>query len=126
MHEAPGKEPWDHTALIRSILLAFADDPQGAMDEMGGRVRKRKAHLGMMLADEASDDIPPLDPDLKRRMRHWREDARGYRSPRVLAQGETEPSKAPDGSGQPLVLTEFQNEWLQYKLAMRKAGVTGT
>jgi hypothetical protein len=55
-HEFEGEEPWEHTALLRTILLAFADRPLQALDAMANagapRVKNRRAHLGYGLEDE--------------------------------------------------------------------------
>jgi phospholipase C len=118
-HEAVGDEAWDHTALIRSILLAFAEDPQRAIDEMGGRVKERSAHLGLVLEHKPRTDIPAETPDPEERLRQWRERARAAR----VATDRAQPSVAPDGAGQPPVLTDFQQEWVTFAVAMREAGL---
>jgi phospholipase C len=119
-HETDDGEAWDHTALIRSILLAFARDPRGAIRKMGGRVAERKAHLGLMLEDAPRTDLPAIEEEKEDQLRQWREQARAAR---VASDRETA-SIAPDGAGQPLVLTDFQDEWVQFTIAMRQAGLT--
>ncbi len=121
-HEFENEEPWDHTALIRTILLAFAENPGEAIDAMASagatRVRDRAAHLGHVLGDEPRRDIDPpqkAESDIER----WRTEARAAR----LAEGPDQLSRAPDGAGQPLVLTDFQDEWAQFAVAMRSAGL---
>ena len=124
-HEAPGGEAWEHTALIRSILLAFHPHPQEAIAEMGGRAAARTAHLGEMLEDEPRTDLPDeavdRDDDTRpeTRLRRWREEARAARFPRDRAK-----ALAPDGAGQVLVTTDFQQDYLKYARAMREAGLT--
>jgi phospholipase C len=124
-HEAPGDEAWEHTALIRSILKAFHPDPDAAIAEMGGRVAERRAHIGMMLADGVRGDLPPEaadprnDAEPEQRLSEWRDEAREARSP--SAEGV---SVAPDGAGQPVVTTEFQEDYLKFSTAMRAAGLT--
>ncbi|MEA2376142.1 MAG: phospholipase [Thermoleophilaceae bacterium] len=120
-HEAPGDEAWDHTALIRSILLAFAADPDAAIKNMGGRVARRKAHLGMMLEDKPRKDLPKEAGRAETRLRKWRQTARAARE----ASARAKPSKALDGAGRPLVLTDFQDEWAAFASAMRKVGAPG-
>jgi phospholipase C len=120
-HEAFDKEPWDHTALIRSILLAFARNPAQAIADVGGRVAQRRAHLGLMLEDQPRTDLPAEAGEPERRLREWRETARDAR----LALAPREPSVAPDGAGQPLVLTDFQREWATFASAMREARLPG-
>jgi phospholipase C len=117
-HEAPDNEAWEHTALIRSIFLAFLDDPQAAIDAMGGRVKERKAHLGLVLEDEPGD-IPEEASAPEERLREWRDAAREARG----AAGPGRPSVAPDGAGQPFLLTDFQEEWAQFTIAMREGGL---
>jgi phospholipase C len=118
-HEAPGDEAWDHTALIRSILLAYAREPQKAIRAMGGRVAERKSHVGLMLEDAPRTDLPKAAKP-EQQLRVWREDARAAR----IAAARAERSVAPDGAGQPVVLTDFQEEWVQFTVAMREAGLT--
>jgi phospholipase C len=118
-HETEDGEAWDHTALIRSILLAFARDPRKAIRAMGGRVAARKAHLGLMLEDAPRTDLPGVGKPAED-LRRWREAARAAR----VAADRAEPSLAPDGAGQPLVLTDFQEEWVKFTVAMREGGLT--
>ena len=120
-HEFEDQEPWDHTALIRSILLAFADDPERAVNAMAGsgarRVRERNAHLGVILEAEPRTDVaPPRQAESE--IEQWRTRARQDR----LARAQL-PSAAPDGAGHPFVLTDFQSEWAQFAVAMRSAGL---
>jgi phospholipase C len=118
-HEPPDEDAWDHTALIRSALMVALKDHQPAIDAMGGRVAGRKAHLGHMLEDA------PLSAR-RRRSRgspeealvEWRERARGLR--RAASPGEL--SKAPDGAGQPFVLTDLQDDMLTFSAALRESG----
>jgi hypothetical protein len=64
-HEFEGEEPWEHTALLRTILLAFADRPLQALDAMANagtpRVKNRRAHVGYALEDEPRTNIDPPD-----------------------------------------------------------------
>jgi phospholipase C len=115
-HQAFDDEPWDHTALIRSILMAFAANPDAALKAMGGRVAERRAHLGLMLEENPRTDLPAEATDTKKRLREWRTAAREAR----LASARGEASAAPDGAGQPLVLTEFQEEWTAFAGVIRE------
>ena len=121
-HEFEDEEPWEHTALIRTIFHAFADDPQAAIDAMAAagapRVKDRKAHLGYVLEDKPRKGIDPPEA-AEAEIEAWRAKARQER----LAVGPEQPSIAPDGAGQPLVLTDFQDEWTQFAIAMRSAGL---
>jgi phospholipase C len=121
-HEAPNGEAFDHTALIRSILIAFADDPKEAIRKMGGRVAGRKAHIGHTLQDAPRTDLPTEAAKPEERLRQWREEARAAR----LAAERGQPSIAPDGAGQPFVLTDFQRDFVKFASAMRMAGMSGT
>jgi phospholipase C len=115
-HKAFDHEEWDHTALIRSILMAFAPDPGAAISAMGGRVAGRKAHLGLMLQDEPRTDIPNPPRPTREKLRRWRAGAHDRRLPRAPGRA----SAAADGSGQPLVLTDFQEELATWAAALRE------
>jgi phospholipase C len=121
-HEFEDEEPWEHTALIRTILHAFADRPLQAIEAMASagasRVKERRAHLGYVLEDAPRTDIDSPE-SAEAEIEAWRARAREAR----LAAGPEQPSLAPDGAGQPLVLTEFQDEWTQFAIAMRSAGL---
>jgi hypothetical protein len=69
------------------------------------------------------EDAPRTDIDspesAEAEIEAWRAKAREAR----LAAGPEQPSLAPDGAGQPLVMTEFQDEWTQFAIAMRSAGL---
>jgi phospholipase C len=104
-------DSFDHTVLMKTILTRFADDPAQAIERMGPRVAAAP-HLGVVLEPDPRRDIAP--PDRARAaIDAWRATARGSRRP---ADGI---SPAPDGAGQPLVLHDFQNEFVHFALAMR-------
>jgi phospholipase C len=114
------QEAWDHTALIRSILrLCRGDTAQRAIDAMGGRVKSRKAHLGLMLHDEPRTDLPREASDTRLRLRQWEQEAREARLP----PDRGERSVAPDGAGHAVVLSDFQQEFIGFAAAMRDAGL---
>lgn len=114
------EEAWDHTALIRSILkVCLGDASQQAIDAIGGRVKDRRAHLGLMLEEAPRTDLPREVSDTGRRLRQWREEAREARIPADRGQR----SVAPDGAGHPLVLSDFQQEFVGFAAAMRDAGL---
>ena len=121
--EADGPHPqeaWDHTALIRSILkLCLREDAQHAIDAMGGRVKNRRAHIGLMLHDQPRTDLPREASDTRLRLREWQLEAREAR--RSRDRGEA--SIAPDGAGHPFVLSDFQEEFVGFAAAMRDAGL---
>lgn len=112
-------EVFEHTTLIKTVLMRFAADPERAIAEMPPRVA-RAPHLGVVLADEPRRDIPePTEPHAK--LEQWRANARARRQ----AAPTVAPSPAPDGAGHPLVLHDFQDEFVRFALAMRHAGLPG-
>ncbi len=118
--EGAEEEAWDHTALTRSILkVCLGDEAQEAIDAMGGRVKDRRAHLGLMLHDEPRADLPREASDTALRLRQWRDEAREARIPADRGRR----SVAPDGAGHPFVLSEFQEEFTSFAAAMRDAGL---
>jgi phospholipase C len=118
--EGDEAEAWDHTALIRSILkLCLGDGSQAVIEAMGGRVKDRRAHLGLMLEEDPRTDLPQEMADADERLREWRAEAREARLPADRGQR----SKAPDGAGHPLVLSDFQEEFFGFAAAMRSAGL---
>jgi hypothetical protein len=78
----------------------------------------RAQHLGVALLDQPRTDIPA--PDAARSaIESWRTAARDRRQ----AAPEGAPSPVPDGAGRPLVLHDFQEEFVHFALAMRHAGL---
>jgi phospholipase C len=120
---------WDHTSLIKTILLSAlpAAKADAAIKKMPGRVQ-RAPHLGEVLLDTARTDIdsPRNEGNL---MEAWRQEARRRREiqpddVRVAQEaGVNARSKAPDGAGQPVVLTDFQMDWHMVASALKKAGI---
>jgi phospholipase C len=108
---------FDHTSLIKTILLRFAADPQRALANMPARVQAAP-DLGVVLQDEPRHDIPSHDY-LHTVIDDWRNSARAER--RASRTGA--PSSAADGAGHPLVLTDFQKEYARYVAALRKKGL---
>jgi phospholipase C len=110
-------ESFDHTSLIKTILLRFAADPAAAIAAMGPRVA-HAPHLGSLLANEARSDIPaPVEP--RAQIDRWHVQARAAR--RGAEAGGASP--APDGAGRPLTLHGYQEEFVQFALAMRASGL---
>jgi phospholipase C len=109
------KQMFDHTSLIKTILLRFAEDPEGAIARIGGRV-EHAPHLGVVLEDEPRTDIADHG-HLHEQLEEWRAQARAKR------RGAHSPSVASDGAGQPLVLNELQEEFATFALAMRASGL---
>jgi phospholipase C len=127
LHAPPETEAdaaqFDHTTLLKTILLAFAKSPDAVLKKMPGRVQ-RAPHLGSVLLDQ-----PRTDVDDARNARDlidaWRQQARRSRAAQPLARASAASthSAAPDGAGQPLVLTDFQADWQKFALVMRRAGM---
>ncbi len=113
---------WDHTALIKTILYAFASNPRAAVRKMPPRVH-HAPHLGSILLDAPRDDVD--DPrNARDLMDRWRAEARRRRLARRLDEppikaGEEVRSPAPDGAGHDVVLTEFQVDWQRTADALR-------
>jgi phospholipase C len=110
-------ETFDHTSLIKTILTRFASNPAEAIAQMPQRVRSA-SHLGVVLADSPRRDVPGTQ-EVRDAIDAWRADARELR--RGGAGGGV--SEAPDGAGQPLRVHEFQEEFVQFALAMREHGL---
>jgi phospholipase C len=111
---------FDHTALLKTILLAFAKNSDAALAKMPGRVQ-RAPHLGPVLLDTPRTDID--DPRNARDLiDNWRQEARTRRSAQPMAGVETL-SPAPGGAGHPLILTDFQSDWQKFALTMKNIGV---
>ncbi len=108
---------FDHTSLIKTILLRFAADPQQAIASMPARVQAAP-DLGVLLQDEPRRDIPTHD-DLHTIIDAWRNRARAER--RVSSAGG--PSSAVDGAGHRLALTDIQKEFALFVGALRKKGL---
>ena len=114
---------YDHTTLIKTILLAFARNPTTALARMPGRVRRAPDLAGVLLDEPRADvDDPRNARDL---MDTWRQEARRRRMalPADQVEGDATASVAPDGAGHPLVLTDFQSDWQKFATTMRNLGV---
>ena len=110
-------QTFDHTSLIKTILTRFAKHPDAAIAQMPRRVQNA-AHLGVVLADAPRTDVPGTHA-VRAAIDAWRADARELR--RGAPDGAL--SEAPDGAGQPSRLHEFQEEFVQFALAMREHGL---
>ena len=116
---------WDHATLVKTILLAFANNPGAAVRRMPPRVR-RAPDLGQVLLDAPRTDVD--DPrNARNLMDRWRVEARRRRlarPPDELPGERTESPRsiAPDGVGQELVLTDFQVEWQKAADVLRALG----
>jgi phospholipase C len=120
---AGGGSPFDHAALIKTMLLAFAEQPEAALARMPPRVQAAP-HLGQVLLDDPRTDID--DPRNARNLiDDWRMQARQGRVAvdDALTRGAGTRSVAPDGAGHPVVLTDFQSDWQKFAMTMKQAGV---
>jgi phospholipase C len=113
---------FDHTSLINTILRRFAKDPDRALGAMPHRVRSAQ-HIGSCLLDEPRTDVGPADlakpiADLHQKLRGWKHQAAALRHAQPNAR-----SLSPDGAGHPLVMHEFQENFLKLALTMRHLGL---
>jgi phospholipase C len=106
---------FEHTGLIATILRRFAADPERALRAMPERVRLAR-DLGVLLEAEPRAEIEGRAA-LHEEMAAWRTHARAVR------RGTESPSAAPDGAGHPLELHHFQEEFVEFALAMREQGL---
>jgi phospholipase C len=109
-------QTFDHTSLIKTILLRFAAKAEEAIEKMGPRVQAAP-HLGQVLEDAPRSDLADHD-HLHDQLACWREEARDERRAQPSA-----PSQAGDGAGQEMILHDFQEDFLRFALAMRKTGL---
>jgi phospholipase C len=108
---------FDHTSLIKTILLRFADKAEEAIAQMGSRVAHAR-HLGELLRDDARTEIPGPE-DARAHINSWRARSRAERR----GSRQEGPSIAPDGAGQPFTLHDFQEKFVRFALAMRAEGL---
>jgi phospholipase C len=108
---------FEHTSLMKTILLRFAQNPEAAIKAMGPRV-ERAAHLGVVLGDKPRTDIGDHQ-HLFDTLEKWRTDARDKRR----AQTDAQPAPDPDGAGRNWLPTELQREFAAFSLEMRKRGL---
>jgi phospholipase C len=109
-------ELFDHTSLIKTILLRFARNPDQAIAAMGQRT-SRAQHLGVVLQDRPRTDIDPHQ-ELLDTIEQWRVDARAGRTALRAA-----PSPSADGAGHPMRLHEFQQGFVAFAAFMRQHGL---
>ncbi len=110
-------ELFDHTSLIKTILLRFAQDPDAAIASMGARV-ENAAHLGVVLGDAPRDDVP-VPAAVADHLDRWRAVARAERR----AGHSAITPIAGDGAGRPVELHEFQQDFARFAITMRRIGL---
>lgn len=108
-------QTFEHTTLIATILRRFAADPEQAMSRMPRRVQDAP-DLGGLIAPAPRSDLPDTAA-LREEIEGWRTQARRARR---AADG---PAPNGEGAGNPVVLHDFQEEYLKFALAMRDAGL---
>jgi phospholipase C len=112
---------FEHTTLMKTILLRFAANPERAIAAMGPRV-VRAEHLGVLLDDEPRTDVAADDHDyLFDILEKWRTEARDERRASTAAA----PATDPDGAGRNWRPTELQHQFATFSLAMRQRGLVG-
>jgi phospholipase C len=109
-------ELFDHTSLIKTILLRFAEKPEQAIAAMGQRTAQAQ-HLGVALQDRPRTDIDSHQ-ELLDTIEQWRVEARAKRTALQAA-----PSPRTDGAGHPMRLHEFQQGFVAFAAFMRQHGL---
>lgn len=112
------KERLDHGTLVKTIVRRFAKDPEAAIRAMGSERIKNAPDLDLVLVDEPRSDIAD-HRHLRERLEGWRTEARKER----MAEAPEAASLASDGAGQPLVLNDFQQEFMKFAVTMREKGL---
>ncbi|HET6172381.1 MAG TPA: alkaline phosphatase family protein [Gaiellales bacterium] len=107
---------FDHTTLIKTILLRFADNPAKAVAALGPRVAAAN-HLGAVLGDAPRNDIPDHG-DLHTKLDAWRLESRQAHAGQAAGL-----AIASDGAGHPLAMHEFQRNFAAFALTMRALGL---
>jgi phospholipase C len=110
------RQTFEHTSLIATILRRFAPDPAQALASMPARVQAA-ADLGGLLEPAPRTDLPPIGA-LREELDAWRVESRRARRAR-----DGGPPPGPEGAGREVVLHDFQEEFLEFALAMRDAGL---
>jgi phospholipase C len=108
---------FEHTSLIKTILLRFAAEPDQAIAQMGPRVAAA-AHLGALLGDEPRAATPDPAP-ARQKIDEWHLEAKAER--RGAPEGG--PSTASDGAGRKLSLHDFQEDFARFALGVRHLGL---
>ncbi|HEY6761819.1 MAG TPA: alkaline phosphatase family protein [Baekduia sp.] len=119
---APCHTLFDHTSLIKSILLRFAGDAPGALAAMPERVRNA-THIGGALGGGGPRTDIPEPAVVRDAIEAWHTAAREKRQATTSEGGEPAPSVAADGAGQPLILHDFQRDFVSIVQALRGAGL---
>ncbi len=119
-----GRETFEHTSLIATILRRFAPDPEAALAAMPWRVRQAP-HLGGLLEAEPRAEALERERLLNEiaGIRAQLDDARRKGRKRRRARID-EPSQELDGgAGRKQQLLDWQEEFMGFALRMRDAGL---
>lgn len=110
-------ETMEHTSLIKTIFNSCLKDPEAAVAAMDSERLREAPDLGIALEETPRSDIDS-HAHLHAVLDQWREEKRIKRE--ALPD---QPSAAPDGAGRPLVLHEFQEEFIRFALTVRGQGL---
>jgi hypothetical protein len=111
MRSTPGSIPM----TASSTTPRRASFPERALARMPKRAQDAP-DLGGLIAAAPRGDLPGTD-GLREQIESWRSEALGARR---SANG---PAANGEGAGNPVVLHDFQEEYLKFALAMRDAGL---
>ena len=109
-------ELFDHTSLIKTILLRFAKNPDEAIAAMGQRTAQAQ-HLGVALQDRPRKDIDSHQ-ELLETIEQWRVEARALR-----AAGSLRPRRALTGPGIRCGSTRSSRGFVAFAAFMRQHGL---
>jgi phospholipase C len=109
-------QTFEHTSLIATILRRFAPDPARALESMPARVQAAP-DLDALLEAAPRVDLPPAD-QLRDEIDAWR-----IQSRRARRAQDGRPPPGDEGAGHKVVLHDFQEEFLEFALAMRDKGL---
>lgn len=104
---------FDHTSIIKTILMRFCRDENGQIPVMTARVAAAE-HLGHLLAEQGQPAGVPDHEDVAGKLEDWRKEWVAARFDDPVAKGE------PVGR-----LTDFQTGFYEMARLLRRAGLPG-
>jgi phospholipase C len=116
VQDTPCHDLFDHTSLIKTILLRFAKNPDEAIKAMPKRIANARDLSAVLLDKPKPRQLPNLD-DIRQKLQERRARAHGER---MKALADAPPPKEGDASA---FLTEFEVEFAKFALAMRRSGL---
>jgi phospholipase C len=116
VQDKPCHDLFDHTSLIKTILLRFAKDPDKAIANMPKRIAAARDLSACLLDQPKKRDAPDFGP-IREQLQQRRARAQ---SERMKALADAPPPPEGDASEH---LTEFELEYAQFALAMRQSGL---